>query len=117
MDSRPPDDAEELETLLRSRGADPADESGRYALQVTRGPDSGLRFVLDVRQPVRVLVGTSPACELRLTDPEVSRRHAALDWTPRGLGLTDLGSTNGTFVNDVAISGAWLHGGELVRLG
>jgi transcriptional regulator with GAF, ATPase, and Fis domain len=47
----------------------------------------------------------------------VSRRHAAFDATARGLRVTDLRSTNGTFVGDVSIVEAYLRGGEHVTVG
>jgi hypothetical protein len=64
-----------------------------------------------------VLAGTSPACELRLTDRQVSRRHVAFELTGARLRVTDLGSTNGTFVQGVAMLDAYLGGGELVYIG
>jgi DNA-binding NtrC family response regulator len=54
---------------------------------------------------------------MRLEDPAVSRRHAALDVVNDELCLTDLESTNGTFVNGVRIVGARLQGGEVVAVG
>src|SRR5262249_31678783 len=65
----------------------------------------------------RVLIGKGPACELLLTDPEASRRHAVLDNSESPLRLTDLGSTNGTFVNGVKVLDAHLFGGETIRVG
>jgi S1-C subfamily serine protease len=52
-------------------------------------------------------------------DTEVSRRHATLEPRPDGtLVLTDLGSTNGTYVDGRRISGpVVLRGGEIVRFG
>src|SRR5262249_50003377 len=61
--------------------------------------------------------GQSPACEIRLRDQEVSRRHAALEVTGEGLRLSDLGSTNGTWVDRVKVVEAELFGEEHVRLG
>jgi transcriptional regulator with GAF, ATPase, and Fis domain len=86
-------------------------------MSVVEGPDCGQEFDLDSNAPSRILVGTSPACTLRLTDPTVSRRHAALDPVGRRYRLTDLGSTNGTFVDGVAVVEAFLQGGEVVRFG
>jgi two-component system, NtrC family, response regulator HydG len=86
-------------------------------MRVVEGPDVGRDFVLDANAPSRLLLGTSPACSICLTDPTVSRRHAALEPLGRGYRLTDLGSTNGTFVDGVAIVEALLRGGELLRFG
>lgn len=58
-------------------------------------------------------------CDILLADPEVSRCHAVLRDTPgHGPMIEDLGSTNGTFVNDRRIGGAFgLEPGDVVRLG
>jgi pSer/pThr/pTyr-binding forkhead associated (FHA) protein len=45
------------------------------------------------------LVGRSSAAAVGLLDPEVSRRHAQLEYVRGVLYLTDLGSSNGTFLN------------------
>src|SRR5689334_21295739 len=82
-----------------------------YRVTVVDGPDLGSTFDLD-GSTSRVLIGKGPACELKLSDPEVSRRHAVLDASDRPLRLTDLGSTNGTFVNGVKVIDAQLFGGE-----
>ncbi len=66
-----------------------------------------------------VVVGRDVGCDLALPDEQISRRHAALE--PRADGtviLTDLGSTNGTFVNGHRLAGpVLLSGGEELRLG
>ena len=84
---------------------------------VIEGPDTGKVFTLDPNAPSRVLLGTSPACELRLTDPRVSRRHAAFEPAGRRYRITDFGSTNGTFVDGVAIVDAFVGGDEIIRCG
>ncbi len=88
-----------------------------YTLIVVSGPDQGKRFTCDATQPQRMLIGKSEACEAPLTDPTVSRRHAAVELYGERLKLTDLGSTNGTTVNSVAIAEAYLAGGETIALG
>ncbi len=75
-------------------------------------------FELDANAPSRPLVGTSDACQFVLTDPTVSRRHAAFEPTGRGASrLTDLGSTNGTTVDGTRIVEVFVRGGETVRFG
>jgi two-component system response regulator HydG len=88
-----------------------------FVLTVIEGPDKGKTFTLDGSQPSRILVGQSPACEIRVTDPLVSRRHASFDVTEHELHLTDLGSTNRTYVGPIAVMDAYLRGGEVVRMG
>ena len=93
------------------------DVLGRFRLQAVEGPDAGKEFTFDASQPSRVLLGTSAACEAQLSDPMVSRRHAALELVGRSLRVTDLRSKNGTFVDGVSVVEANLRGGELVRVG
>ena len=88
-----------------------------YVLVIVEGPDQGLRFTLDSMRPSRVLLGTSAACDVRLTDRHASRRHAAMEIAARHVRLADLDSTNGTFVDGVMIGEAYLRGGEVIRLG
>ena len=88
-----------------------------FLLEVVDGPDRGQSFVVDPTVPGPVLVGQGPACGFRLTDREASRRHASLDVDEERLRLTDLRSTNGTFVDGTAVLDAYVRPGQLVRLG
>ncbi|HEX8791432.1 MAG TPA: sigma 54-interacting transcriptional regulator [Polyangiaceae bacterium] len=92
---------------------DAAPPGKTFVLRTGTGPE--LR--LDETQPPTVLVGKSPACELRLDDPLVSRRHASIEIGPQSLRIRDLGSTNGTLVNGVRIVEAILRGGETIVVG
>jgi predicted component of type VI protein secretion system len=57
-------------------------------------------------------------CEVVLPDPEVSRRHATIRSEGGSLAIEDLGSTNGTYVNDHRVHGVQpLKDGDVVRLG
>jgi hypothetical protein len=56
-----------------------------------------LRLPADSDRPQTI--GRSPECDLVLSDPTVSRRHAQLRPRPQGWELVDLGSTNGTRLN------------------
>jgi two-component system, NtrC family, response regulator HydG len=87
-----------------------------YVVSVAQGPDTGLRMTLDGTFGQRVLVGKGPACDLRLTDPLVSRRHASIEVTHDRLRVTDLESTNGTAVNGVPVDAAYVSLGDRVRV-
>lgn len=63
------------------------------------------------------LLGKGPVCDWKLEDPTVSRRHAAFVLDGERLKVSDLRSTNGTFVNGVAVAEAFLVGGETLRVG
>src|ERR1700722_104297 len=118
----PAEDFDDVETVLAPKVARPgaagASAGATFALTVVEGPDRGKSFTIAPGQPSRVLVGQSPACELRLGDRMVSRRHAAFELFGARLRLCDLGSTNGTLVQGLAVMDVSLAGaGELVRLG
>ena len=63
------------------------------------------------------VIGRDPSCELVVTDPKCSRRHAVLEAGPQGITIRDAGSANGVFVNDKKVERAPLSEGDLVRLG
>jgi len=50
-------------------------------------------------------------------DSTASRKHATFSPSPGGIMMNDLGSTNGTFVNDQRIQAAVLSPGDIVRIG
>jgi two-component system, NtrC family, response regulator HydG len=108
--------SDDVATELGPKGALAPPTAVAYRITVVSGADANVTVTLDPSTP-RVLVGTSSACQLVLTDRQVSRRHAAFDAGPMGLRVTDLGSTNGTRVDSLAVVDAWLVGGETVRIG
>jgi two-component system response regulator HydG len=87
-----------------------------FEVVVVEGRDVGGRALLEPSSG-KVLVGTGPLCELRLTDPTVSRRHASIELTELGVLVTDHGSTNGSFIGDGRIVVAYLSPGVRLRLG
>lgn len=59
----------------------------------------------------RVIVGRDEACDLRLPDRLVSRRHAIFSRTENGsVSVRDLNSSNGTVVNGRDLHGGGGHG-------
>ncbi|MBX3228427.1 MAG: sigma 54-interacting transcriptional regulator [Labilithrix sp.] len=107
----------EMATIRRTRFSRPPAAGSAFVITVVEGPDAGLVASLDATGPTRALLGQSPVCTIRLTDREVSRRHAALTVQDTKLIVLDLGSTNGTTVNGVLVKEAALQGGEAIRIG
>lgn len=68
-----------------------------------------------------VTIGRHPDCHLRFDpgqDLQVSGRHAALVRSPGGWSVTDLGSSNGTYLNGTAVAEAHpVSDGDQIRLG
>ncbi len=95
---------------------DPTDDEGAFTVTVVSGPDEGAHITVDASQP-SVLVGQSPACDLRLSDRAVSRRHARLTVCERRVRLTDLESKNGTYIGKLGIGGSGMGNSGVGPLG
>ena len=64
------------------------------------------------------LIGRSQDATIRLDDNGISRQHATIRREGRLYWVTDLGSANGSFVNDVALSSSRaLRNGDRIQLG
>jgi pSer/pThr/pTyr-binding forkhead associated (FHA) protein len=84
-----------------------------HALRFTAGPLAGRRV-----EVTAALVLGRQAADLVVEDPQVSRRHASLRPVGDAIEVEDLGSLNGTWVNDARIEGATrLAPGDTVRVG
>jgi hypothetical protein len=65
----------------------------------------------------KLYLGRSPECELAISDPAVSRRHARLWVSAAQIVIEDLGSQNGVYVNGARIHGPCeLKAGDLLRI-
>ncbi len=65
-----------------------------------------------------IIIGRENANDLVLKDPEMSRRHARITYQGGRYYIEDLGSTNGTFLNDQPVrSQLPLNHGDIIRLG
>jgi predicted component of type VI protein secretion system len=84
-------------------------------LEIVEGPQAGRQLPLDSV----IDVGREPSLPLQLEeDTQVSRRHARIALQGGVVVVEDLGSTNGTYVNDQPISSPRaLNPGDKVRIG
>lgn len=98
--------------------ADPASlESlpvGTALLVVKRGPNAGSRFLLDSDITT---AGRHRDSDIFLDDVTVSRRHAEFYRHGERFIVRDVGSLNGTYVNQERIEEAALNGGDEVQVG
>lgn len=85
-----------------------------WALTIESGPQDGLTYVLG---PGNTVAGRSGDCAIFLADVTVSREHARFSVDADGLSMTDLGSTNGTYVNGRRHEAGRLHEGDLLLIG
>lgn len=88
--------------------------NARPAITVVAGADAGRVHVL--AEP-ECTIGRASTCTLVLADPGVSRVHARLVHTQDGCTVEDLGSKNGTFVDDQPVGKRPVAFGEAIQLG
>ena len=100
-------------TMAMDVGAAGASSSGLAWLVPMEGGQVGELFPMRGR----AVVGSAADCDIVLTDPSISSRHAEFAAGQGGFKVTDLGSTNGTFVNDERITSYELVDNDNVRLG
>lgn len=89
--------------------------NGSFKLIMRRGPNVGKTFELvkDV-----VTIGRDASNDVAINDAEVSRHHARLTRQGGGYAIEDLGSTNGTFVGSMRLTGLRiLNNGDTFGLG
>ena len=86
----------------------------RYSLAVILGANAGQIF--PVTQP-RIVLGRGVNCDIQLQDSEISRRHAMLEIKGDAATVSDLGSTNGTFVDGVRVRSKTVEAHQEFSLG
>jgi len=85
-------------------------------LVVERAPGHTPGMIYDIGEGA--VLGRGDGAEIRLDDPFASSRHAQLVLQAGTVVLEDLGSTNGTYLNEELLAGpSPLHNGDRVRIG
>lgn len=64
-----------------------------------------------------VSIGRDPTSDIFLDNTGISRSHAKIERTPGGYVVEDLGSANGTFLNDQQVAKEYLGHDDVVRIG
>lgn len=93
--------------------------TGRNAFLTTNVPDRDCTYVIGGTNSW--LIGRSSNCAIAILDRGVSRCHAVIKYCPRkGFSVMDLGSSNGTFINQnrlTPLTPYYLHDGDLLEFG
>ena len=90
--------------------------SPQIEIIATCGSEELARYTLG---PGSYMIGRAPECSLRIETEGISRQHARLSFSEDGsISLEDIGSANGTFLNDEPISGTVsVHPNQSIKLG
>ena len=83
-------------------------------LYVTNGRQSGTVIQLNGRV---IAFGRSSTNDVQLLDREISRRHFELCFDCGYFWIRDLGSNNGTFLNDARVDYSQLRSGDMIKAG
>jgi pSer/pThr/pTyr-binding forkhead associated (FHA) protein len=86
----------------------------RSMVVIHRGHSKGARFLI---AESKCSIGRSPESAIFLDDVTVSRAHAQISKNPQGFELLDLGSLNGTYVNNGSVKSAQLKTGDEIQVG
>jgi len=72
---------------------------------------------IDLQLGRKLVVGRAVTSDVPIYDPTISRRHAEIVLTESGVRVTDLGSSNGTFLNGAKITEAEAVANDVVTFG
>ena len=86
-----------------------------YGIRVCTGLEEGEVYPLFENR--EITIGRSPTTNIFVRDKNVSRVHCQIVVTDAGCILTDLQSTNGTFVNGDRVTECELNVGDEIRVG
>lgn len=91
------------------------DGDGQSAMVfIHRGPSRGARFLITSDG---VTIGRAPSNEIFLDDVTVSRKHAVISREGATFNFKDLGSLNGSYINNVQSASASLKTGDEIQIG
>ena len=72
---------------------------------------------IDLQLGRKLVVGRAVTSDVPIYDPTISRRHAEIVLTESGVRVTDLGSSNGTFLNGAKVTEAEAGANDVVTFG
>jgi pSer/pThr/pTyr-binding forkhead associated (FHA) protein len=112
LSAAPADDLGGHTQIFQPQAASPASQS-RTRLLLAAG---GSTHVIPL-ESTQLTIGRGLNNDVILEDTRVSRHHAQLRYRARRFWLSDLGSTNGTFINGEQVAEQALRDGDTISLG
>jgi diguanylate cyclase (GGDEF)-like protein len=89
--------------------------SGKEAcLVLIYGAELGKKYNLNAPS---LVIGRSSKCDIQIDQESISRNHTKIVNTGKSILIRDLGSTNGTYVNDEPIDEYVMRDGDLIKIG
>lgn len=111
--SRPPTGTAQVRPRVIEKG--PAKKPEDLPILIgLEAPVKGRSFPLRLGESI---VGRLEECDVPILDGSVSRQHARLVYSKDRVTVTDLGSANGVFVNNVRVDMAELAEGDVLKIG
>jgi diguanylate cyclase (GGDEF)-like protein len=83
-------------------------------LVVIYGSELGKKYNLNAPS---LVIGRSSKCDIQIDQESISRNHTKIVNTGKSILIRDLGSTNGTYVNDEPIDEYVMRDGDLIKIG
>ncbi|HZG62310.1 MAG TPA: DUF3662 and FHA domain-containing protein [Rubrobacteraceae bacterium] len=123
-----PEDTSGQTKIFRTEKAETGEDQGTAAISaeearkhglaretISLAIDDGKTYPLEGRGPWSI--GRSEENDIVISNPNVSRRHARLSRLENGFVVEDLGSTNGTLLDDAPIDRERIEGGDKLTFG
>lgn len=105
---------DEEKTIQFAPGQSPLDTSDIAVVRILSGPLEGQEYRLIGRE---YIIGRDPISDIVIEAKDVSRRHAKIEKTGTEYTLSDLGSSNGVYVNNLKLPRAILMSGDMFQIG
>ncbi|GGC40257.1 hypothetical protein GCM10011371_29540 [Novosphingobium marinum] len=108
-------DSDQTQIILGSNVSDLIGQDRIHCLEMTTGLDVEERYAISA---VGLEIGRVPPADIVISDVQVSRSHCRVQMKDGAVVVTDLGSTNGTFIDGKRVEGSvMLPVGSMLAIG
>jgi len=104
------------EVITSSTGAE-VRRMRKLRVVIVDAPDTSQQGTILTFAQDEVRIGSSPETDVHVNDPAVSREHVAIRAGAHGWTVSDTGSTNGTFIDELRVERVTVDADTLLRIG